>query len=324
MCTAICFHHDHHFFGRNLDLNYNLPVSVVVVPRRYPILFKALDTLTEHHAIYGVGMPQKDYPFFFDCVNECGLGFAGLNFPGFAHFFPKEEGKTNLAPYELPLYLLGKFKTVKEVKEALKDIVIADLPFSDKLPLATLHYIISDKEEAIVIEQEKDGLHVYDNPYGVLTNNPPFSYHQFNLNNYMNITNEDPTNRFSKDLPLYPYGKAMGAIGLPGDSSPASRFVKETFLLHNVTMFDTPLENVTQAFHLLNSVSTLHGECKQPDGSFEYTIYSSIYDADQKELYLKTYKNSALQRYTLTDKERDSEGIIIHKVFEKEMVQEIG
>ena len=140
----------------------------------------------------------------------------------------------------------------------------------------------------------------------------------------MNITNEDPTNRFSKDLPLYPYGKAMGAIGLPGDSSPASRFVKETFLLHNVTMFDTPLENVTQAFHLLNSVSTLHGECKQPDGSFEYTIYSSIYDADQKELYLKTYKNSALQRYTLTDKERDSEEMIIHKVFEKEMVQEIG
>ena len=309
MCTSISFSHGHHYFGRNLDLDYELKPDVVIVPRNKVLPFKALPSLSNHHAIYGVGMLLGDYPFYYDCANEYGLCFAGLNFPGNAVVNPVLEGKINLAPYELPLYLLGKYKTVKEAREDLKKINLADLPFSPQLPLATLHYMLCDKDDCVVIEQTKNGFEVFDDPFHVLTNNPPYPYHAMRMNDFMGCSVNDPVNRFSPSLDLKPYGKAMGALGIPGDSSPSSRFIKEAFLLANIQGYgeegnmkeEDSERNVSQCFHLLNSVSTLKGECMTDNGHFEYTIYSSIYDATNKKLFVKTYANSQLQRFDLTE-----------------------
>lgn len=333
MCTAISFVSHNHYFGRNLDLNYDLPLNVLAVPRNYPISFKATEERKRHYAIYGIGRIKDNYPFFFDCVNEKGLTFAGLNFPGFAYFGEKKTDKLNLAPYELPLYLLGHYQRVKEVKKALEGIYLANLPFSKDLPVATLHFIRADKEDCIVIEQTKEGRKVYDNPYRVLTNNPPFPYHQFNINNYRNLTNQEPINRFSSALPLSAYGKARGAIGLPGDSSPSSRFIKESFLLQNTVKYGTEgkertkeeeEKNISTAFHLLNSVSTLIGESQRKDKSYEYTIYSSIYSIDKNELFVKTYFNSSLQRFKLNKTDLESASLISYPLSEKESYQEIN
>ncbi len=300
MCTAINKNtSSSHFFGRNLDFNFNYDESIVIVPNNYPIKFKHLPTMNYHYPIMGIGIIQDDYPFFFDCINDQGLAFAGLNFPNNAKFFDVDESKINVAPYELPLYFLSQFKTVKQVKEQLKKINIANTPFSNKLPLATLHYIIADKNECIVIEQTKDGLFVYDNPYGVLTNNPPFTYHIANLSNYMNITNKEVINRFAPNLELDIYGKALGAIGLPGDSSPTSRFVKATFLLNNIRFNNNDDFNVNQMLHILNNVSTLKGETLLSDNSEEVTIYSSMYNLDQKQLFIRTYENNQISKFSL-------------------------
>ncbi len=324
MCTAISFVSKNHYFGRNLDLNYDLPLNVVIVPRNYPISFKACEKIEKHYALYGIGRIKDNYPFFFDVVNEEGLSFAGLNFPGFAYFGEKKREKQNLAPYELPLYLLSKYKTIKEVRIALKGIYLANLPFSKDLPVATLHFIRADKDDCIVIEQTKEGRKVYDNPYRVLTNNPPFEYHRYNINNYRNLTNQEPINRFSDKLPLSAYGKARGAIGLPGDSSPSSRFVKEAFLLQNTVKYKEEEKNISTAFHLLNSVSTLIGESQRQDGSYEYTIYSSIYSLDEKKLYIKTYENSTLQKYSLEKENLDGKELIHYPVSVKETYQDIN
>ncbi|MGM9873999.1 MAG: choloylglycine hydrolase [Bacilli bacterium] len=302
MCTALSKQiNDNHYFGRNLDLNYPFKESIIVVSRLHPLTFKKVPTLLSHHAIYGIGIVKDNYPFYFDCANEYGLTFAGLNFPNNAVFYPVDDNKINIAPYELPLYLLGKYKTVKEVREALKEINICDIPFSKELPLSTLHYIISDKTDCIVIEQTKEKMNIYDNPFGVLTNNPPFPYHALNINNYSSLTNKEPTNRFAKDLNLFNYGKAMGAIGLPGDSSPASRFVKATFLLHNIRFSEDDDFNISQMLHILNNVSTLKGECVLDDGSEEYTVYSSMYNLNKKELFVRAYERGSIFKYTLNN-----------------------
>ena len=296
MCTAISFTTDKHFFGRNLDLNYNYPQTGIFVPRNYKITFKKEDEISNHFALLGVGIVVSSYPMFFDCINEYGLTFAGLNFPTFAKFNKEIMGKINLAPYELPLYLLSKYKTIEEVKKALENISILDEPFSKDLNVATLHFIMSDKNKSIVIESREDGLKVFDNPFNVLTNNPIFEYHAFNMNNYLNLTNEEPKSRFSKDLDLKPYGKGFGQIGLPGDSSPQSRFVKATYLLHNVTLKEKDdIFNISQGFHILNNVSTLIGECNSDLGTFEYTIYSDIYNTTDFKLYVRLYENNCLQ-----------------------------
>ncbi len=333
MCTAISFVHNHHYFGRNLDLNYDLPLSVVFVPQNYSFLFRKEETRKKHYALYGRGRVKDDYPLFFDAVNEKGLTFAGLNFPGFAYFFPIKKDNKNLAPYELPLYLLGKCSSVDEAKKELKNLSLCDLPFSKDRPVSPLHFYLSDKSGCIVIEQTKEGRKVYDNPFRVLTNNPPFPYHRFNRNNYRNVTAKEPVNRFSSRLPLSAYGKAMGAIGLPGDSSPSSRFVKASFLLENTIKYgqegkkrskQDEEKNVSLSFHLLNSVSTLKGESVRDDGSYEYTIYSSIYSVDEQKLFVKTYEDSQIQCYSLQKENLVGDKLLSYKISQKEHFAKIG
>ena len=304
MCTAISFSsNNNHYFGRNLDLNYPFKESIIVTPRKYEIRFKCLEPMKDHYAIFGVGISKFDYPLYFDCINEYGLGFAGLNFPEFAKFSKPIEGKINIQPYELPLYMLGKYKTVKEVKEAFKNVYLSNIPLDEKLPVSTLHFIFSDSTGSIVVEQTSDGLKIYDNKFNVLTNNPPFYFHELNVNQYLNLTTKEPSNRFTNKFELKPFSKAMGSVGLPGDSSSISRFVKATYLLANIDRYENRVDadslNVNQAFHVLNNVSTLKGESIMDDGSEEYTVYSSIYDANNQQVYVKTYENNCLQVFNL-------------------------
>ena len=162
--------------------------------------------------------------------------------------------------------------------------------FNDKLPVSSLHWIISDRNASIVVEVVKEGLNVYDNPVGVLTNNPPFDKQLFNLNNYMTLSNKAPENTFGGNLDLAIYSRGMGSIGLPGDVSSQSRFVKASFVKENSVSGDSEKESVSQFFHILASVEQQKG-CtlvEEPD-KFEYTIYSDCYNTDKGILYYKTY-----------------------------------
>ena len=140
----------------------------------------------------------------------------------------------------------------------------------------------------------------------------------------MNLTPKEPTNTFAKELKLVNYGKAMGAIGLPGDSSPSSRFVKATFLLHNVNKYEEDYKNVNEAFHVLNNVSTLKGESVMDDGSQEYTIYTSVYSASNNELYVRTYEDQELTMFNLAKEDLNSEYINTYDISFTQKVSEIN
>ena len=294
MCTAVTYRTKSHYFGRNLDLEYSYNETVMVTPRNYPFHFRELPVMENHYAMIGMAYISEGYPLYYDATNEKGLSIAGLNFPGNADYKPYTEGKDNIAPFELTAWILGQCASVAEAEELLKRINIWNENFSSDLPVSPLHWIIADKERSITLESVKAGMNVYDNPVGVLTNNPTFDYHLFNLNDYMHLTSEEPRNAFAESLTLKTYSRGMGALGLPGDASSMSRFVRAAFVKMNSVSGESEAESVSQFFHILKSVEMQRGcVCLDPN-VYEITIYSSCCNTDRGIYYYYTYDNSRI------------------------------
>ena len=294
MCTAITYYTKDHYFGRNLDLEYSYKETVTITPRNYEFKFRKVKSINKHYAIIGMAYVADNYPLYYDAINEKGLGMAGLNFPGNADYKEEAIDKENIAPFEFIPYVLAQCSNISEAKELLKNINIELINFSNELPVSPLHWIISDKKSSITVESVKEGLKIYDNPVGVLTNNPTFDIHMFNLNNYMSLSTEQPVNNFSKQLNLETYSRGMGAMGLPGDLSSASRFVKATFTKMNSISGSSEIESISQFFHILGSVYQQRGCVHMGGDKYEITIYSSCANMDKGIYYYKTYENSQI------------------------------
>lgn len=291
MCTAATYKTDDFYFGRTLDYEFSYGDEIVVTPRNFPLNFRTMGVMEKHYAMIGMAHVAEDFPLYYDAVNEKGLGMAGLNFVGNAHYFDAEQGKDNVAQFELILWVLGQCASVKEARELLGRINILNTPFNDRMPCAQLHWIIADKDEAITLESVNEGIRIYDNPVGVLTNNPPFDEQMFNLNNYMHLSAKNPENTFSDKLTLKCYSRGMGALGLPGDLSSQSRFVRVAFVKMNSISGNSEAESVSQFFHILGSVDQQRGCCDLGDGKYELTIYTSCCNADKGIYYYTTYEN---------------------------------
>ncbi|MFC4554168.1 choloylglycine hydrolase [Georgenia faecalis] len=302
MCTAANYITKDHYFGRNLDLEFSYNEAVTVTPRNFVFNFRRVPPLESHYAIIGMATVADGYPLYYDATNEKGLSMAGLNFPENADYKPEADGKTNITPFEFIPWILGQYTTVDEVKEALKDLNLVNIPFSEQFPLSPLHWIISDRDASITVESVKEGLKVYDNPVGVLTNNPTFDIQLFNLNNFMSLSPEPPENNFSRALGFDTYSRGMGAIGLPGDLSSGSRFVKAVFTKVNSVSGNSESESISQFFQILGSVAQQRG-CVDVGGKYEITIYSSCCNTDTGVYYYTTYENSQV---TAVDMHREN------------------
>lgn len=290
MCTAISFLSGDHYFGRTLDLEYHYNETVTVTPQRFPFAWRQGGGLRSHYAIIGMATVAENYPLYYEATNEAGLSAAGLNFPGNAVYLPPKPDVHNLAPFELIPWLLGQCADLTAARDLLKQLRLADIPFNRRFALSPLHWLIADRTGAIVLEQTADGLHVYENPVGVLTNNPPFPYHLTNLSNYQNLTRERPVNRFCPGLKLEPYSRGMGGIGLPGDLSSASRFVRAAFVRLNAVCKPDEAASVSQFFHILGAVEQPRG-CARVGRKFEITVYTSCCNTDKGIYYYTTYGN---------------------------------
>lgn len=296
MCTAISYKTKDHYFGRNLDLEYSYNETVTITPRNFIFKFRKVGKIESHFAMIGMAYIAEGYPLYYDATNEKGLSIAALNFPQNADYKPFREGKDNITPFELMPWILGQCATVSEVEKLLEQINILNENFSGELPLSPLHWIISDKGRSITLESVKAGIKVYDNPVGVLTNNPTFDYQLFNLNNYMSLTNDAPQNTFALDnnLQLKTYSRGMGAMGLPGDFSSVSRFVRATFVKMNSVSIGSENESVSQFFHILQSVAMPRGCVKVGEENYAVTIYSSCCNTDRGIYYYTTYNNNQI------------------------------
>lgn len=302
MCTAATYMTKDFYFGRNLDYEFSYGDEVVVVPRNYKLEFRHKGSMSEHFAFVGMAYVASDYPLFYDGVNEKGLGIAGLNFVGNAVYSSKQNPDyDNICQFELIPWILSKCSTVDEAERLLSRIHLLDEAFSEQLPVAELHWMIADRNRNIVVEFTKDGMKIYDNPVGVMTNNPPFEFQMFALNNYISLSPVQPENKWN--VMLDSYSRGMGGMGLPGDLSSQSRFVKVAFTKMNSTSGESEMESVSQFFHILGSVEQQKGCCEVAPGKYEITLYTSCCNADKGIYYYTTYNNHQI---TAVDMHREN------------------
>lgn len=291
MCTAVTYCTRHHYFGRNLDLEHHFLEQVTITPRNYPFRFRHETTLEHHYAIIGMASVLEDYPLYYEATNEKGLSMAGLNFPGYATYYSFREDKENITPFEFIPWILGQCADVGQALARLDSINLLNEPFSREIPLSPLHWILSDRQRSVTIETLADGMKIHENPVGILTNNPPFDYHMLHLTEFLNVTPQPVENRFAPQVDLKPYSRGMGTMGLPGDLSSASRFVKAAYTKLNSKSGESESESVSQFFHILSAVAQQRGAIIY-NGAYEITYYSSCCNTDLGIYYYTTYEYS--------------------------------
>ncbi len=320
MCTAATYYSKDHYFGRNLDLEFSYKETVTITPRNYEFKFRKEGSLKTHYALIGMAYVANDYPLYYDAINEKGLGMAGLNFPTNAYYHEENDDKNNIAPFEFIPWVLSQCANISEAKDLLSKINIANINFSVELPASPLHWIIADQESAITVESVKDGLKIYDNPVGILTNNPTFDIHMFNLNNYTNLSSEQPVNTFSSKLDFDLYSRGMGTRDLPGGLDSLSRFVKASYTKMNSLSGENESESISQFFHILGSVYQQRGLVHMGEGKYEITIYSSCCNMDKGIYYYTTYENSQITAVNMHHEDLDSTKLVNYDLIKGQQI----
>ena len=311
MCTAATYKTKDFYFGRTLDYEFSYGDEITITPRNYPFHFRHSDkVLDNHYAIIGMAHVAGDYPLYYDAINEKGLGMAGLNFVGNTAYANPVSDKENVAQFEFIPWILSQCATLKEARRKLSCMNLTNTQFSENFPCAQLHWILADASGCLVIESMKDGFHIYDNPVGVLTNNPPFPQQMFQLNNYQSLSPRQPENTFAPGLELQSYSRGMGALGLPGDLSSQSRFARVAFTRANSISGDSEEESVSQFFHILGSVDQQRGCCEVAEGKYEITIYTSCCSAETGTYYYTTYENHQITAVDMKKEALDSAALI--------------
>ncbi len=293
MCTAV-YDNKNQLFGRTLDLEYSYNEAVIITPQKFMVSLRREKPFSTQYAIIGMGIQREKFPLYYDAVNAAGLAMAGLNFPRSAQYFEEKQGKLNLAPFELLPYILGQCKNVDEAMPFLKKLNVCNISFSKDYPVTPLHWILADKIRCIVIESVREGLTIYENNIGVMTNEPPFWYHQTRLEDFSRLSVNENGKAYTRGLASY---------GLPGDFSSVSRFVRASFLLKNSLVKGNA---ITSFYKTLDNVSVPCGAIVLQNGKTVITQYSSCMDMANGVYYYKTYGNSRICGVRLSKEKADS------------------
>ncbi len=246
---------------------------------------------------------------FEDCVidgmNEAGLSFGYLWLPGtkYQTVSPADAGQA-LDFVDVGAWILGKFSTVQEAKEALQDVLVWGHSISSfaGVGIPPVHIALHDaKGKNLVVEFVRGEMKIYDNPNGVLTNYPNFDWQLINLQNYLglNAVNVSPVQ--INGTILGQTGQGSGLAGIPGDWTPPSRFVKMTTLLRFAKAAENVQEGVNLAEHLLNTVDIPMGEIREKKNSTagDYTQWAVVKDLSNGIFYFRSYKDLALKSIDL-------------------------
>ena len=295
MCTAISENYLSHLFGRTLDLELSYGERVTIMPRGFDFPFLHEPQINKY-AIIGVAYTSQDIPLFFDGMNEHGLAIAGLNFPKCAHYHKYESGKKNLASFEMIPYILRECKNLSEVIHMVENVNITDESFSKSLPSTPMHWLISDKSGALVVEPSECGTRVYQNPFGILTNSPDFIYQRYNLENYLTLS-ASPVDSSFIGTRLDSYSRGLSAFGLPGDYSSTSRFVKGAFVK---SCTDKEGNHISRFFSIMDTIKVPTGVIKTDMGASVSTVYTSCMDTSELIYYYTTNECRQIQGVKLS------------------------
>lgn len=312
MCTAIKF--GKRFFGRSLDFEKSFGEELVIVKRGAIRLLNS----ENRYAMMGVGVISSGEPLLFDGVNEWGLCCAALNFPGYAVYSDNCNEGTAIPSSKLISFALGLCRSVGEVREMLGKICISGEFADEKTPPTPLHWMFADGREAITVESVKEGLRVYENSIGVLTNAPDFNYHMTRLADFSALQAENPDRCFTHSPP---YSRGMGAIGLPGDFSSSSRFVRATFIKENMReVSGEKSSDISRLFGAFSSLEVPLGCVLTDEGESVLTRYTAVIDMESPAYYLTTTSCRTVMRLELSDIDEDKGKIYSVPFYREEMI----
>ena len=313
MCTALSLGG---FFGRTLDLERSYEAQLAVTPRNFPIPLRALPGLERHYAMVGTARSREGFPLYFDAVNEWGLAMAALDFPGCAVYRDRLSQADNITPFELIPWVLGQCRTLEEARSLLLGANLTRESFAPHLPLTPMHWLIADRTGAVAAEPLEGGLRVTDDPAGVLTNAPSLESHMTHLAQFMNLSPRSE-NRLAPELPLSPFCRGLGAVGLPGDLSSPSRFVRAAF--HRACSLQYGgAPTLTQCLHLLGSVAVPRGSVVLEDGQSPVTVYTSCCDLRTGDYCLTTYADRRLRGVSLHREELEGNTLRLYEMSTKQ------
>ena len=313
MCTSISMNNGGFCFGRNMDIEFPLETAVVITPRRHPLHFVSCGDRGEHLAYIGAAAVREGVPLYCDGMNEAGLCAAALSFPECVYLRGDEGGKHVIAPFEVIPWVLSQCCDVSQAVALLSETVLADIPFSESVPNTPLHWHFSDGSSALVLECTAEGMKLHHDPTGVLTNSPPFPFHLNNLRQYGHLTARYPENSGWAEG-MAPFGRGFGAIGLPGDLSPASRYVRAAFLKLNSPETEQESQRISQLFHILANVAMPRGSVFTQDGREEITAYSCCMSGTR---YLfRTYNDSRIRAVDMAREELSGSNLVCYPMEE--------
>ena len=301
MCTAISDTGVSHLFGRTLDLEESYGELTVITPRAFPFKFIHEWDSVYHLSMIGTALVRDGYPLYYDAVNESGLAIAALNFPENAVYNHVRDGMHNITSFELIPWILGRCDSVRAAVSLLSQTNIISEGFSADLSPTPLHWLISDRHESVTVEPLCDGLLINENQFGVLTNAPRFSFHKENVSNYMHLSPTPPENKIAPNIKITPQSRGAGAIGLPGDASSASRFIRALFAKRHTERQSGHLSEISRYFHVMDTVSQPSGVAVTESGKPVRTVYTSCIDTVIGAYYYTTYECRRIQCVHLRD-----------------------
>ena len=319
--------------ARTMEFAIDIHSDVMMVPRGYARTGTTPDGkegLKWKAKYASVGLNGVGLPVLFDGLNEKGLAAGTFYFPGSAGYMPYtavDAGKT-IAQWEVGSWILENFANVEEVKANIGNIVVPAVVFAGWGFAPEAHYIVHDATgKSIVIEYVGGKLNVSDNSLGVFTNSPSFDWHMANLRNYVNfsMTNAPPVQLGS--VKLVPFGQGSGMLGLPGDFTPPSRFVRAVAFSQSVFPSQTGHDAVLEAFHILNQFDIPKGAAREHEkdehGNIlaDYTIWTAASDLKAKRYLFRTYENSQIRMVDLMKMNLDAKDIVTISIKGDEVIK---
>ena len=308
--------------ARTMEFAIDIHSDVMMIPRGFARTGTTPDGkegLKWKAKYASVGANGVGLPVLFDGLNEKGLAAGTFYFPTSAGYMPytaADAGKT-IAQWEVGSWILENFANVEEVKAHIGNIVVPGVVFGGWGFAPEAHYIVHDATgRSIVIEYVGGKLNIHDNPLGVLTNSPAFDWHMTNLRNFVNfsMTNVPPVQLGS--IKLLPFGQGSGMLGMPGDFTPPSRFVRAVAFSQSVLPSKTGDDAVLEAFHILNQFDIPKGAAREHEkdehGNIlaDYTIWTAASDLKAKQYYFRTYENSQIRMVDLMKMKIDGKDMV--------------
>lgn len=294
--------------ARTLEFGAELRSNVLFVPRGKPFVGTAPGNRpglrwTARYA--AVGVNAYDLPLLVDGLNEKGLGVGLFYFPGYAGYqqLGDAEASHAMAPHEVATFLLTECSDTVDALRALARVKVGAVELSAAGMVLPVHFVIHDQAGRCVVVEYVDGrLNQHENPLGVVTNAPTFDWHVTNLRNYVNLTvTAVPAVELSV-LKLSPVGMGAGMLGLPGDFTPPSRFVRAVAFTRSAVPVETALQGVRQAFHILNQFDIPKGAAREGQGAqqtSDYTQWTTAADLKNMRYYFHTYENRKIRMVDL-------------------------